>query len=225
MTNPSDISWKRISAEAAAIVGSILLAFAIDAGWQDRQDKVEERELLAGLRIEFSANRVHLAEVIANWTALSDSAESLHRLLRDWDSDEGDTLVRLRSQLERTKSVDPRTGQLNSLISSGKLGLIRNPELRAQLADWPDLVTDLSHNYDFLEYRIYREIVPIHIQFFEYWDDSNRSSDIDGMRSHRELDNLYRLTAGFAKGSISEAKSVIDATNLIITNIDRELTQ
>ena len=37
VTNASEIPWKRITVEAVAIVGSILLAFAIDTWWDDRQ--------------------------------------------------------------------------------------------------------------------------------------------------------------------------------------------
>lgn len=44
-----EIPWARISAEAAAIVVSILLAFAIDAAWQHRGEVAEEREILVGL--------------------------------------------------------------------------------------------------------------------------------------------------------------------------------
>jgi len=37
MTDSKDIPWKRISIEAAAVVASILLAFAIDAWWHESQ--------------------------------------------------------------------------------------------------------------------------------------------------------------------------------------------
>jgi len=44
MINADKIPWKRLSVEAAAIVASILLAFAIDAWWGDRQrDEAEAR--------------------------------------------------------------------------------------------------------------------------------------------------------------------------------------
>jgi hypothetical protein len=34
------IDWKRISAEAAAVVVSILIAFSIDAWWQERSERI-----------------------------------------------------------------------------------------------------------------------------------------------------------------------------------------
>ncbi len=44
-----DIDWPRLLAEGAAIVVSILLAFGIDAWWDDRQERIEERKILLGL--------------------------------------------------------------------------------------------------------------------------------------------------------------------------------
>lgn len=50
------IRWRRLVLESAAVVGSILLAFAIDAAWDLRQ-LAEERELLLGLRSSQRTNR------------------------------------------------------------------------------------------------------------------------------------------------------------------------
>ena len=41
--------------EAVAIVLSILVAFAIDAGWDELQDRNDEAELLADLRSEYES--------------------------------------------------------------------------------------------------------------------------------------------------------------------------
>jgi hypothetical protein len=49
MTKAERIPWKRLSVEAMAIVASILLAFAIDAWWEDlarSSDEVESLELI-----------------------------------------------------------------------------------------------------------------------------------------------------------------------------------
>jgi len=49
MTVLQKIQWKRLSAEAVAIVLSILLAFSIDAWWDDRKRSGDERILLQSL--------------------------------------------------------------------------------------------------------------------------------------------------------------------------------
>jgi hypothetical protein len=56
------IPWTRLIAEGLAIVVSILLAFAIDAWWEQRQDTAEERRILVSLRDEFTEIRALLNE-------------------------------------------------------------------------------------------------------------------------------------------------------------------
>ena len=50
------IAWKRITAEGIAIVVSILLAFAIDAAWDESRERAQERRALRGLQEEFTEN-------------------------------------------------------------------------------------------------------------------------------------------------------------------------
>ena len=49
-------TWRRLATEMVAIVGSILLAFAIDAWWDDVQLRQDERAALQQLREEFQSN-------------------------------------------------------------------------------------------------------------------------------------------------------------------------
>ena len=56
MTNKQSISWKRLSIEAAAIVASILLAFAIDAWWDESQQRKHLQSQLTGLEAALSEN-------------------------------------------------------------------------------------------------------------------------------------------------------------------------
>ena len=89
MTDEQRIPWKRLYVEAAAIVASILLAFAIDAWWEDRQERVLEQQYLASLKADFQADIEELHEAIA----LAKSRAQLGRLLIssiDKDRVEGD---------------------------------------------------------------------------------------------------------------------------------------
>jgi hypothetical protein len=63
MKNTQDIPWIRIVAEATAIRVSILLAFAIDAWWAERLERIAEREELSRLYDEFASNRERITEI------------------------------------------------------------------------------------------------------------------------------------------------------------------
>ncbi len=54
MIEPQKIPWKRTTVEVSAIVASILLAFAIDAWWEERTEQARADELLLSLELEWS---------------------------------------------------------------------------------------------------------------------------------------------------------------------------
>jgi len=65
MADNHTLSWKRLTLEATAIVGIILLAFTIDAWWEERQGRHEEQQILQGLHAEAEENRVVLQRHLA----------------------------------------------------------------------------------------------------------------------------------------------------------------
>ena len=60
------MTWRRILIEAAAIVESILLAFAIDAWWQDRAEQIVEAQYLEAMR-EDLVHSLELLDDEENW--------------------------------------------------------------------------------------------------------------------------------------------------------------
>jgi hypothetical protein len=145
MTNTGGIQWKRISVEGIAIVASILLAFAIDAWWDDRKERELEREALDDLRAEYedhrddvtSANARHLNYLLAIQTLL----ESCRR--GSWDTDEF-TLDDAIFALQVPETVDLGAGVRDTLISSGKLDIFQDKNLRYELAEWDSVLFELS---------------------------------------------------------------------------------
>ena len=77
------IPWLRVFVEGVVIVGSILLAFGIEAGWQARGDRNDERAYLEGLlkdvRYDRTENRLVssvLTSALAESEALINIVES-----------------------------------------------------------------------------------------------------------------------------------------------------
>ena len=63
-TTGEERSTARLFVQGAAIVVSILLAFAIDAAWGEWLERLEEQEVLAGLRGDFVANQTQIRGVM-----------------------------------------------------------------------------------------------------------------------------------------------------------------
>lgn len=73
----SEIRWKRLAAEGAAIVLSILLAFWIDAWWDARQRQADERVALNALLSDLREYRDGLNSLDKVYDAIRESAVTL----------------------------------------------------------------------------------------------------------------------------------------------------
>jgi hypothetical protein len=133
MKESQDIPWKRIIVEATAIVGSILLAFAIDAWWQDRTDRIVEVQYLQALHEDLLSSIELLDENEASQRQQIGYLESL--LLTNPDTPYSDELRRwIDDGLFNVGTYLPQLSALHDLESSGQTQIIRNQNIRRALA-------------------------------------------------------------------------------------------
>jgi hypothetical protein len=136
MTSTSDIPWKRIAVEASAIVASILLAFGIDALWEERKDRAEEAELLTRLTAEFSLN-IERMELLFWWIGRDASLyiyNTLDSALDRGESTSDTPALTLRRALW-SPTFEANTPVLDGIIRSGRLELIQiDQELKGLFA-------------------------------------------------------------------------------------------
>lgn len=133
----------RVLVEGAVIVGSILLAFALEAWGQERAAAAWELEQLHMLRDEFVDNGELLQSAVAGHDGrVADVSEILAFLE---SATPGETRVirdRVLASLVSWSTSDISTGTLDGLLASGGLGDIEDPRLRGALAAWPTVVGD-----------------------------------------------------------------------------------
>jgi hypothetical protein len=139
--------WRDLGVEGVVIVASILLAFALDAWWDSRAQRQEEGQVLENLRTDFQAAGSQLDRyLLVDQTTLT-SIEAILRSVRAARA-AGDARVDVATvDLARTliaPTFDPRTGSLDGLLASGRLGILRNENLRQRLSAWPGLLADAS---------------------------------------------------------------------------------
>jgi len=137
MTEIQQIHWKRVGIEASAIVASILLAFAIDAWWDERQDRKMEREDLERLHAEFVWNRDRISDFGTPTLAEAASTEMYKSLVahlgQDGPLELQNTLI---SRVRATPTFDDVTPVLDGLILSGRLDNIRDQEVVLTISYW-----------------------------------------------------------------------------------------
>lgn len=127
----SKASWRRLSIEAFVIVGSILLAFAIDAAWDRFQEGLRGEEYVVALRGEFEEARLEMVDQLGDRTIQLATVDSLLQAI-----DSGEPSDRLWAWVDRLSAIyvfGPSQPAFEALANSSGVELGIPPELRFSL--------------------------------------------------------------------------------------------
>lgn len=151
MTMFRKIIRSQLIPEGILIVVSILIAFAIDAWWEEQQEREEEVRVLKSLIAEFQENAdrlpapVQLRELVAeNAKAVVDEIQTVGIGNNISVTAEQLFLMTVHGTFEAT------SGAFDTMLQSGDLRFIENQALREQLVRWPQIVADAVENDYFL---------------------------------------------------------------------------
>ncbi len=137
MASTNNIQWKRLSAEGAAIVVSILLAFSIEAWWDNYQDRSEEQGILQNLKSEFEQNLAFIETELSYRNAVIESILKIFDASVAQNPVEPKQLDELIGHMTWWSNIEYSRGAIDGLLQSGRLSLIENEELRRVLASMP----------------------------------------------------------------------------------------
>ena len=150
MSSDKDIAlpWRRTMVESVAIILSILLAFAIDAGWDELKQVKQEKAFLVSLLSDFEEARDRIDESISKHERFIALA---NQLLGFYDGDTPDIESEVLETTLGAVFFDWETlylpsGSRDALFASDDIEIIGNEELRAMLAAWPSRVADAAED-------------------------------------------------------------------------------
>lgn len=128
-----------------------MLAFGIDAWWDERQERAEEIDLLEGLRDELRFNLARLDEFDES---LQQSTRAVDELLalsvpnaRPVDAAAVDSLL---FAAIAWGTYDPSSGAIQEILK-GRLAIIRSEGLRREIARWDEQRRDFREDEEFAE--------------------------------------------------------------------------
>lgn len=149
MSNPSNIPWKRILVEGVAIIASILIAFAIDAWWENRQETESEIRNLVRVSAELEANSerilgklktiegaIEATSTFISWMGPQPTSVEKELLVEQWDN-----LYAIGFfSLQRSATRD--------YLASGQMDMAKTVEVRRAISDWYSSGTALEDQYE-----------------------------------------------------------------------------
>ena len=180
MSETQIIPWKRLAIEATAIVGSILLAFAIDAWWDDRQERQFEQETLIGLKAEYQD---HKQDVERQNEFHLTSLRAIASLMASCRSGKYES-VEFAIDVAFFYFVVPSTTDLgngvrDALISAGRIEVLTDKQLRYELARWDSVLDELTDGQEFSRHfvreTIYPQLIRMGRPLSKAYDNENRS--------------------------------------------------
>ena len=124
--------------QTAAIVGSILLAFAIDAWWGERKEVVEKNALLESVRAEMQSNRNRLdTDRVYRQGAMHSAKQLLAAIESGRFEDASATLDHRLADLTWFSNEAISTAAVESLLDGGLIAAVESDKLRHYLVEWP----------------------------------------------------------------------------------------
>jgi hypothetical protein len=186
MTEAQSIPWKRISVEAAAIVASILLAFAIDAWWDHRVEQEDLLEYLLAFEQELIESRKDIEVALVLSTGVLQTADEVFLVLSDSElSSLPGTFAETIGNIYKIHSPDLNTGAYEDMVSSGNMRLIENQTLSDHIKQYMQSVSSVRYVNQVLWSSYYDLQVPFLKDYFVISD--------FGWESAEEIDNAAGL--------------------------------
>jgi hypothetical protein len=128
--------------QASSVVASILLAFAIDAWWEQRTAAAEKNAVLTALRKELAEQREALDEELVYQRASRDNSKLLLAAIAAGRyEDTQKTLDHRLADLTWFSSTRVSSGLLDGLLRGGNVTAVEDETLRRTLTEWPGWIS------------------------------------------------------------------------------------
>jgi hypothetical protein len=127
--------------QAVAIVASILLAFAIDAWWNQRKETVEKNIMLQSIKAEMLLDQQSMKQDrVYRQAAMESTISLLSAMAAGRYEDAEKSIDRRLGDLTWFSGMRFSTAAVESLLSSGRVAAIEDDRLRLYLVRWPNAV-------------------------------------------------------------------------------------
>jgi len=227
--------------EIILVVIGILIALSINNWKKDLDNRGEEMRILSGLKHEFEVNLTEVNRNIKLNTATVESSGDLIDLIRTENPFANSRYVdSLLFVVYMFGSFDAQTGLIDEVISSGKLSIIKDPELRNRLTSVSGILDNAVEDYEIRINYYMDQIIPYLSKYFplvnmdQYmnfssWSDTyetKKLSESTFKSKYNEVDllqlenliSIHKLNNDFVNLNESELRDFFVETLEIINN-------
>lgn len=151
--------WRKSAAEFVVIVAGVLVALAVDAARDARQDHVRATGYLQQLHADLSTTAAALTLAITTEERARDGADRVIQALNSPRLPASDSLSAwIGAATNSSASFYPTMGTVTGLIESGELRLVRDEDLRRKLLQYHSSVEAALRIIDAVDPHMWRTI-------------------------------------------------------------------
>jgi len=151
--------------EGMAIVVSILLAFWLNAWWDNHQKRGEERLLLESISSELEAIRHAASRDLSSAKAIRKNVSRLIEISYGAELADGEDIFQvLGDSLWRNSPVTYSAPVLSAAVAGGNISILSNAELRLRLISWETRLKDTQYVVEHDSHNLSERQIPAFAQ-------------------------------------------------------------
>ena len=225
--------------EIVLVVIGILIALSINNWNEHRKLKIDERELLTNLSIEFNRKLDELEGKNQGRIENIKGIDQLLQIISNRDSIINDEeIIKIIGGLQTTYEVNEEFSIIELLFSSGKINTISNDSLKANLISWPDKLEEMFEEQRTVKDIVVHQLNPLINTYVSQAYINNKYRSIRGIKnivespfendfevlfSDRRFESLIASKRSLLRANIRDTKILIEAAKSILEMIKKEL--
>ena len=207
--------------EIILVMVGILLALQVSNWNQQRLAAEKEQLLLEALHEEFLDNKSQLEDVVFIHERSLAGAQSMISLFPiDLENINIDTLSERMRHWGNWNTFNPSQGVIRSLVNTSSFELISDPELRALLVSWEDVLADYKEEENIAVDDLYERLFPIVSTHLSWGSGFKNDRTNRAFLTTLECENIFYRRANIL-GTILGVKNESSELTQIQTTINR----
>lgn len=210
MENKSSKYFKYAIGEIVLVVIGILIALQINSWNQNRQDRIQEQQILAQLLTEYQNNLNQLNQKIDIRNSMIQSCITILKYRqKSINLVNVDSFNLHMSRVITRPTYDPELGVTNELTNSGKLYLLKNAMLRNKISAFPSLLAEVREEEMVIFNNVEERLTPFIYEHYQM------GSIITEILADNEFNNKHKLNTSELNFSISDLLKQDDISTLL----------
>jgi hypothetical protein len=236
MENKTSKYFKYAFGEIVLVVIGILIALQINNWNENRKQAIAEQEILISLQKELETNKDNLLFYINKYEKqYKDGLYLLFLFSKNIDTIPKLTLNKALGSVEETYSFEASDGIINSIISSGKIDIIKNSELKSLITSFNGAVINATQEVENIQKLLHNRLWPSidgkincanRVRTYEGFDNfpkGSYKSDYNWFFKSKEIEDIIGNITSWHKTILTDQKKLMQTIGEMLLLVKQDI--